>query len=114
MPSFLIDQCFLRILQGSRAESDEELTTEASLLAWSRGYLTTTSRATGGVHLATLRHFDHLVQYMVKNDPLIPCERRLPGMEIWENQELTFQARFGNRDYDRPFRQNSMTLGRFD
>ena len=53
--------------------------------------------------LATLRHFDSKVPSRVKNGPLIPCERRLRKMEILENQEVTFETRFGNGDYDRPF-----------
>ena len=53
------------------------------------GVLTTTSRVRGGVHLVTLRRFDSKPLSMVSFDPLIPCERRLPEMEIWENQEVT-------------------------
>ena len=68
------------------------------------GYLTTTSRVTLGAHLATLRHFDHKLGSMVKNGPLIPWQRRLAEMEIWEFQEVDSWTRFGNRDYDRPFR----------
>ena len=79
-----------------------------------RGYLTTTSRDTVGVHLATLRHFDHKVGLMVKKGPLIPCERRLREMEIPEIQEVTFGARFGYGDYDRPYRHILMTLRGFD
>ena len=64
--------------------------------------------------LATLRHFDTKVPGMPQNDPLIPCERRLPKVEIPENQELAFGARFGYRDYDRPFQTYSVTLRPFD
>ena len=35
-------------------------------------------------------------------------------MEISEYQEVTFEHRFGNRDYDRPFRQITVTLSGFD
>ena len=34
--------------------------------------------------------------------------------EIWENQEVTFEARFGNRDYARPFSDILVTLPGFD
>ena len=78
------------------------------------GYLATLSRVTGGAHSATLRHFDTKVGCMVKNRPLIPCERRLGKLEIWEFQELTSEGRFGNRDYERPFRDISVTLRGFD
>ena len=67
-----------------------------------------------GVHLATLRHFDTFTHSMVKNDPLIPCERRLSKTEIWEFQEVISGAHFEYRDYDRPFRDIPATLGRFD
>ena len=63
---------------------------------------------------ATLRHFDNKVHYPVKYDPLIPCERRLANIEIPEFQEVTSEARFENRDYDRPYRHFSVTLCRFD
>ena len=33
-------------------------------------------------------------------------------MEISENQEVTFETRFENRDYDRPFHTFSVTLRR--
>ena len=62
----------------------------------------------------TLRHFDSKVDPTAKTGPLIPCERRLPNMEIWEFQEVTFGARNGNRDYDRPFRDILVTLSGFD
>ena len=78
------------------------------------GYLATTSRARVGVHLATLRRFDHKVARQVKTGPLIPCERRLSKMEISEFQEVTFERRFGNRDYDRPYRHKMVTLRGFD
>ena len=78
------------------------------------GYLTTLSRVPARVHLATLRHFDNKPAGMVKNRPLIPCERRLVKMEILEFQEVTFDTRFVNRDYGRPFTHFSVTLRRFD
>ena len=78
------------------------------------GYLTTTSRTTRGVHLATLRHFDKKVRGMVEIGPLIPCERRLRILEFSEFQEPTSGARFGNRDYDRPFREKAVTISGFD
>ena len=68
------------------------------------GYLALISRDISGVHLVTLRHFDHKVRPMVKIGPLIPTQRRLAEMEISEYQEVNFGARFGIRDYDRPFR----------
>ena len=49
-------------------------------------------------HLSTLRHFDTKLVPGSKTGPLIPCERRLGKMEISEIQEVTFDARFGNRD----------------
>ena len=64
--------------------------------------------------LATLRRFDRKVLSTVKKGPLIPCERRLRQMEIWEFQEVTSGARFENRDYDRPFTYISVTLRGFD
>ena len=64
--------------------------------------------------LSTLRHFDSKHPRMVSLGPLIPWERRLPKMEIWEFQEVTFGPENGNRDYDRPFRQITVTLSRFD
>ena len=64
--------------------------------------------------LATLRHFDHKHRLKGQNGPLIPCERRLPDMEISEFQELTFGAHFGNRDYGRPYGDILVTLCRFD
>ena len=63
--------------------------------------------------LATLHHFDHNVRPMVKMASLIPCERRLAKMEIPEMQEVTFGARFGNREHGRPFRHILVTLRRF-
>ena len=74
----------------------------------------TISRDIVGVHLATLRRFDIKVQGMVENGPLIPCQRRLAEMEISVFQELTSGARFGNRDYGRPFTYFSVTLPGFD
>ena len=65
-------------------------------------------------HPVTLRHFDSKLGSMGQNGPIIPCERRLANMEIWENQELTFRGRFGNRDYGRPFRDILVTLCGFD
>ena len=53
--------------------------------------------------LATLRRFDNKLSLGPKTGPLIPCERRLANIGIWEFQELTFGARFRNRDYDRPY-----------
>ena len=35
-------------------------------------------------------------------------------MEISENQEVTFEPVLGNRDYDRPFSNFSVTLRGFD
>ena len=35
-------------------------------------------------------------------------------MEILKYQEVTFEARFGNRDYGRPYGTFLVTLGRFD
>ena len=64
--------------------------------------------------LVTLRHFDNKLVGTVNYGPLIPCERRLSKTEIWEFQELTFEARFENRDYGRPFTHISVTLCRFD
>ena len=78
------------------------------------GYLTTLSRTSTGAQLATLRHFDTKVPRRRGIGPLIPCERRLAETEIPENQEADFRARFGNRDYDRPFRVFMVTLRRFD
>ena len=63
---------------------------------------------------ATLRHFDSNTGPWVKTGPLIPCERRLAVLEIPENQEVTSGAVFENRDYDRPFHEKVVTLGRFD
>ena len=80
----------------------------------------------GGVHfacpgpvsrvyiLSTLRHFDSKLGSRVKTGPLIPCERRLLEIEISENQEVTFEQRFGIRDYERPYAHFLVTLGRFD
>ena len=65
-------------------------------------------------HLATLRHFDTKLGPKAKIGPLIPWERRLAIMEIPENQEVTFERRFGNRDYDRPFSDFLVTLCGFD
>ena len=78
------------------------------------GYLATLSRVTSGVHLATLRRFDHKLGSPVKTGPLIPWERRLREMEISEFQEVTFEAGFGNRDYDRPYSAFLVTLRGFD
>ena len=78
------------------------------------GYLTTLSRDILCAHLATLRHFDNKPRPMVKYGPLIPCRRRLAIMEIWEFQEVIYGARFGNRDYDRPYGGFMVTLRRFD
>ena len=62
--------------------------------------------------LATLRHFDSKVHGSGQIGPLIPCERRLANTEFSEFQELTFEARFENRDYDRPFETFLVTLSR--
>ena len=62
----------------------------------------------------TLRHFDSKVAGKAKTRPLIPCERRLAKTESQENQEVTYGARFGNRDYDRPFRDILVTLRGFN
>ena len=78
------------------------------------GYLTTLSRDMSVYIQATLRHFDSKVGFIGKKGPLIPCERRLEKLEIPENQEATFGARFGNRDYGRPFQHILVTLRRFD
>ena len=74
------------------------------------GYLTTLSRVHGCAHLATLRRFDQQLRLMVKTGPLIPCERRLPKVEISEFQEVTFGPVFRYRDYDRPFLHILVTL----
>ena len=78
------------------------------------GIWATLSRDIWGAHLATLRHFDTKVGPKVKKRPLIPCERRLAKREISIFQELTFGARFENRDYERPFEHILVTLRRFD
>ena len=64
--------------------------------------------------LATLRHFDSKPRSVVKIALLIPCERRLPNIEIPENQEVTFGPGNENRDYDRPYGHISVTPCRFD
>ena len=63
---------------------------------------------------ATLRHFDTFHGRRPLLGPLIPCERRLANMEIWEIQEVTSRPRFGNRDYGRPFSDILVTLPGFD
>ena len=74
---------------------------QRQLAAHARGGIWRTLR----VHIwATLRHFDSKVAPRPKMGPLIPCERRLAKTEFLENQEATFETRFGNRDYGRPFR----------
>ena len=78
------------------------------------GYLVTTSRDIGVYTWSTLHHFDSKVDPTAKTGSLIPCERRLRKMEISIFQELTFEARFGNRDYGRPFRHILVTLRGFD
>ena len=78
------------------------------------GYLATLSRVCTRAHLATLRRFDNKLSPQAKTGPLIPCERRLAKREILENQEVTFGARFRNRDYDRPFQTFLVTLHGFD
>ena len=87
---------------------------QEQLVAWSVGVSGRPFRVTSGVHLATLRRFDKKPGSMVKNGPLIPWERRLPIMEISENQEVNYGHRFGNRDYDRPYGYFMVTLRRFD
>ena len=77
------------------------------------GYLDRPLRVTKCAHSATLRHFDTKVHGQAKTGHFIPCERRLRNMEISENQELTFGAHFGYRDYDRPYRHFSVTLPGF-
>ena len=64
--------------------------------------------------LVTLRHFDTKPRSKVRTGPLIPCERRLLKTEISEFQELTFETRFENRDYDRPYGRKPVTLRGFD
>ena len=82
------------------------------------GIWVTLSRDIRGVprcaHLTTLRHFDNKVHGTVKMALLIPCERRLENIEISEFQEVTFEARFGNRDYGRPYLTILVTLRGFD
>ena len=75
---------------------DEELVTGASLSrVTSGGYLGDPFACTYGcAHLVTLRRFDSKHQPMGQNGPLIPCERRLAKMEIWEFQEVTSRGRF--------------------
>ena len=65
-------------------------------------------------YLVTLHRFDIKVRLRPKMGPLIPCERRLQEMEISEIQEVTFEARFGNRDYGRPYGHILVTLRGFD
>ena len=78
------------------------------------GYLTVPFACTTVYIRATLRHFDNKLASRVKMALIIPCERRLAEMEISENQEVTFQSRFGNRDYGRPYGHFSVTLHGFD
>ena len=111
MPSFLIDQCFLRIPSDPcREVSDEELATEAACCV-AKGV----SDTVPGVYiLSTLRHFDSKLVVRPKTGSLIPCQRRLAKTEIPEIQEVTFGPSFGNRDYDRPFLTFLVTLPGFD
>ena len=76
--------------------------------------LRVTSGSTSVYIWATLRHFDSKVMGWVKIGPIIPCERRLANTEFSESQEVTFGARFGYRDYGRPFSYFSVTLCCFD
>ena len=69
---------------------------------------------TGVYILATLRHFDTFQPGTVGKGPLIPWERRLAKIEIWEFQEVNSEGRFGNRDYGRPYGHILVTLRRFD
>ena len=94
--------------------SDEERCHRGSLLRDTVGVSDRTPRVTWCAHLATLRHFEHKVRVRPESDPLIPCERRLREMEIPEFQEVTFEARFGNREHDRPYGHFSVTLAGFD
>ena len=67
-----------------------------------------------GAHLGDTSSFDTKVQGMVQNGPIIPCERRLRKTEISEFEEVNSETRFGNRDYERPYRHISVTLRGFD
>ena len=58
------------------------------------GYLRPFRVTTSVYTSATLRHFDHKVDFTVKKGPLIPCERRLRDMEISEIQEVNSRGRF--------------------
>ena len=79
------------------------------------GICATPSRTCPGVYIqATLRHFDTKVSLRPKTGSLIPWERRLAKTEISIFQEVIFRARFGNRDYDRPYLTFLVTLCRFD
>ena len=71
-------------------------------------------RVRGVYILATLRHFDINLGVAVKKGPLIPWQRRLAILEISEFQEVTFRARFENREYDRPFGHFLVTLRGFN
>ena len=79
-----------------------------------RGGIWRPLRVPVGVHLVTLRRFDSEVPLDGQNSPLIPCERRHAETEISEFQEVTFGPRFGNREYDRPYRHILATLHGFD
>ena len=82
---------------------DEEPVPGAACCGTGGGIWDPFAACTVGDISSTLRHFDSKVPREVKIGPLIPCERRLPEMEIPEFQELTSETRFGNRDYGRPF-----------
>ena len=84
--------------------------TEAACCVDPWGYLTVPRV----YHLSTLRRFDTKLGSMGEIGPLIPCERRLAETEIQEFQEVTFRARFGNREYDRPYGRILVTLRRFN
>ena len=87
---------------------------QEQLAAVAVGVLCDPLRVQWCAHLATLRRFDTKVPGTRQNDPLIPCERRLAKSEISENQEVTFELGFENRDYDRPFGHILVTLQGFD
>ena len=88
--------------------------TEAACCVTLRGIWRSLRVTYGVCTLSTLRRFDNKYSRRVKTGPLIPCERRLAIMEIQENQEVTLEAVFEYRDYDRPFLDILVTLPRFD
>ena len=101
-------------VENTALSPDEEDPQKRAGSRGSGGIWTTLSRDIGVYIRATLRHFEHKVRGKPKTGPLIPCERRLPRMEISVFQELTFRARFGYRDYGRPFEHFLVTLPCFD